>query len=285
MDRMRRGVRHASRGRGQTLAAFVLGAVCLVSASALAVGDDGADGEFQQRDSFHFSLFQDVDIDERGGFHGSRRFEQEVLRQLEAAYDRLDALLGLRPDQKLVVYVWDTVIFDERFLGLVRFPIAGFYGGSIHIRGGEEVSPALVRVLHHELVHAAFDAEAPNLVLPAWMNEGMAEWFEARAVGKRQLTAGERGALERVAGRGGLLPLASLSTPSFGGFDSSTVGFAYLQSYGFIDHLAHAYGEKRLGQFWDSVVRAKSVERGARRTFRRDLEDLERDYQRSLGAS
>ena len=39
----------------------------------------GADGNFEKRVSSHFVLFQDVDIDRTSGFHGSRRFENEVL--------------------------------------------------------------------------------------------------------------------------------------------------------------------------------------------------------------
>jgi hypothetical protein len=250
--------------------------------SAWSIGDDGADGRFERRDSFHFTLYQDVDLDEAGGFHGSRQFEQEVLRQLETAYGRLDALLDLRPDRKIAVYVWDPALYDARFAGLFRFPSAGFYGGAIHVRGDEVVTSALVRVLHHELVHAGFDAEAPRVVLPAWMNEGIAEWFEARAFGARSLPTPERNALARVARQGALFSLADLSAPSFGGFSSNAAALAYLQSYGFIDHLVQARGERGLVQFWQAVVQARSVERGTRRAYRKDLEDLERDFQRDL---
>ena len=45
-----------------------------------------ADGRFEHRDSFHFTLFQDVDIDQSGGFYGSRRFEQQLLAELEPPF-------------------------------------------------------------------------------------------------------------------------------------------------------------------------------------------------------
>jgi hypothetical protein len=249
-----------------------------------AIGDSGADGRFERRESFHFRLFQDVDLDESSGLRGSRHFEQQVLRELEGAYDRLDATLKLRPERKIDVYVWDSNIFDERFAGLFRFPAAGFFGRAIHIRGDERVTPALVRVLHHELVHAAFDAEAPRLDLPAWMNEGIAEWFEARGLGKRKLSGVERSALERVANQGSLFTLVELGTRSFGGFSPDAAGLAYLQSYGFIDYLVQTHGERGLVRFWSAVVRSQSLERGARRAYREDLSDLERDFHRSLGA-
>ena len=154
-----------------------------------AIGDEGADGRFERRESLHFTLYQDVDLDEHSGVYGSRQFEQNVLRELEGAYELLGHLLDLRPNRKLSVSIWDPALFDARFAGLFRFPAAGFYGGSIQIRGGERVTVSLVQVLHHELVHAALDAEAPNLVLPAWLNEGLAEWFESRSIGKRTLSS------------------------------------------------------------------------------------------------
>lgn len=259
--------------------------LALCAGSVSARSDAGADGSFERRDSFHFTLYQDVDLDEYGGFNGSRRFEQEVLKQLEDAFDRLDRILGLRPDRKLEVHVWDPAIFDARFAGLFRFPAAGFYGGSIHIRGDTTVSADLVRVLHHELVHAAFDAAAPRLALPAWLNEGIAEWFEARATGKRDLSSAERRALIGAARDGRLFSLAELSTPSLAGLAPREAALAYLESYGFIQHLVDQFGEAKLVRFWSEFVRAKSLERASRRAFSRDFEDLESRFFESLRRS
>lgn len=252
--------------------------------SASALGDEGADGRFEHRESLHFALHQDVDLDEHSGIYGSRQFEQNVLRELEAAHDRLSQILDLRPTRKLDVTVWDPALFDQNFAGLFRFPAAGFYGGTIHIRGGTAVDAALVRVLHHELLHAVLDDRAPNIVWPAWLNEGLAEWFEARAVGKRGLSAGERGALIRFAQGGGLPPLSALSEPAFGGLPPSSAGLAYLESYAFVDHLARLDGEGALVELWQAVLRAGSVERGVRRVFHRELGELEQAFRASLGA-
>jgi hypothetical protein len=267
-------------------------AVCLSLAGLLfaadpsaGIGDAGADGRFERRDSFHFTLYQDVDLDESSGLYGSRQFEQDVLRELESAYALLDRTLALRPDRKLTVTVWDPAIFDHRFAGLFRFPAAGFYGGSIQIRGDARVTVALVRVLHHELVHAALDAESSSLVLPAWLNEGLAEWFEALSYGKRSPSAREMALLAAVARSGGLPHLADLSRPAFGGLGPDAATVAYLESYAFIDFLAASAGDRSLVELWSAVVRSRSVERGVRRAFRRDLDALERAFRESLGAA
>jgi len=249
---------------------------------AAAARDRGADGKFEKRESSHFVLYQDVDIDESGGLRGSRRFEQQVLDELERAYDRLDDLLGLRPGRRIDVIVYDPSIFDAQFAGRFRFAAAGFYNGVIAIRGDVVVSHQLARVLHHELVHAAFDAASPSMILPAWMNEGVAEWFEARATSKRQLSAGEQGYLLRAANAGMLLPIDSLSAPSFAGFGPEAASLAYLQSYGMIAWLSQNFGEKSLARFIEAVLRSRSIERAMSRIYRMSVYDLEDRFMAEL---
>lgn len=264
-------------------APWLLFVVILLVGSQAAWGRDrGADGRFDTRTSSHFVLHQDVDIDESGGFHGSRRFEQQLLATLEGAYEALDRLLGLRPDRKLDVVVYDPGLFDRQFAGLFRFQAAGFYHGIIRVRGATELSVPLQRVLHHELVHAALDAAAPSLVFPAWINEGGAEWFEARALGKRGLSSREWTVLRQLAAQGELASLAGLSTPSFARLDGRGAGVAYLQSYALIDHLVRRHGERTLPRFYAELIRSRDVDRALTRTYRLDRRALEQRFLEEL---
>jgi len=265
------------------LAAVVIGRLAFGAAPASAL-DRGADGEWSERRSSHFVLRQDVDIDERGGFHGAVRFERRVLDVLESAHDRLEDDLGLRTDRPIEVHVYDPAVFDVHYAGRFRFPAAGFYHGVIRVRGDTRVTTQLVRVLHHELVHAAFDALAPSLVLPAWFNEGVAEWFEARAAGQRLMTRGQLGALQRAARSGTFLGLRALSAPSFAALGPDAAGLAYLQSYGMIEHLARRHGERRLRDWVRDVVRVGRLDRTFRRTYRFELAELPERFARDLGA-
>jgi len=259
-------------------------AIGLTSSLALAK-DKGADGQFSKRTSPHFVLYQDVDIDRTSGFRGSRRFEQQILGVLESAYDRLDALLGIRPSRPITVVIYDPQIFDERFAGLFRFPAAGFYGDSIHIRGEAVVTDRLVAVLHHELVHAALDAEAPSLVFPAWLNEGTAEWFEARALGQRRIGEQQRAWLGARARNGTLPALGELSTPSFGHLPPGAAGAAYLQSYAFVDFLVRNHSERRLKDLFEAYLRIGILDRAIRRSYRDDLPRLEKNFAAEMSGS
>jgi hypothetical protein len=257
-------------------------AALLAPLAAGAAGDRGADGHFEKRVSSHFVLYQDVDIDQSFGLRGSRRFEQQVLETLEAAYRLLDAHLALRPRRPITAVVYDPGIFEQRFAGLFRFAAAGFYQGTIHVRGSTQIDQQLVRVLHHELVHAAFDAEAPSLALPAWLNEGLAEWFEARAVGKRRLSSGELAFLAGASQRGQLFALSALAAPSFAGLGPEAAQLAYLQSYAFFEHLARRYQERSLRQLCAELLRTGNLERSFSRTFRSDLAKLEERFAAEL---
>jgi hypothetical protein len=259
----------------------------LIAACALALpiaaGARGADGEFEQRRSSHFVLQQDVAIDEVGGFHGSRRFEEQVLAELERAYDELGEWLSLRPRRRIDVVVYDPARFDAEFGGQFRFPAAGFYHGVIRVRGDTALTDALSRVLHHELVHAALDAAAPTLWLPGWVNEGTAEWFEARTAGQRGLGPHQRAALSALARSGNLYGLSALATPSFAGLAMGSAQVAYLESYALVDYLARQHGERSLATFLSALIKSRNLDRALRRVYRVDAETLEARFAQDLG--
>jgi hypothetical protein len=256
--------------------------LALLPTAAVAL-DRGADGNFSKRNSAHFELLQDVAIDRSGGFHGSRRFEQEVLADLERAYDRLEKFLGLRPKRRIRVVIYDQEVFDRQFAGVFRFAAAGFYHGVIRVRGATELTVELSRVLHHELVHAGLDTAAPSYRPPAWLNEGLAEWFEARALGKRRLNQAETNFLSNAHDEGALFSLASLSTPSFGHLGPNAAQLAYLQAYGMVDFLSRIGGEDSLREICDGLVRTHDIDRTIRRVFKADLGRLQERFFDELG--
>ncbi len=262
------------RRRADGLAAVAAAVAAVVLGLPAAARDRGADGEFDKRVSSHFVLYQDVDIDRTSGFRGSRRFENQVLETLERAYDELDRELGLRPSRRLDVVIYDPGVFDQSFAARFGFRAAGFYSGTIRIRGDTELRASLVRTLNHELVHAAFDAEAPSMVLPAWLNEGLAEWFEAKAVGKRRLSGGEAAAIARLGAEGRLFTLWDLSEPSFAGLSGESAQIAYLQSYAFIEYLTRHHGDDSLRRLCTTLLRKRNLDRAFELTYRSGLDEL-----------
>jgi hypothetical protein len=237
--------------------------------------DRGADGRYDERRSAHFVLLQDVDLDRQSGWRGSRRFELDVLAVLESAHKDLRARLGLELVRPVQVVVHDPGVFDGRFAALFRFPAGGFYGGSIQVRGDVQVTWVLERTLRHELVHAAFDQVSRSLVLPGWINEGTAEWFEQRSLGKRHPTPGEYAALRQAAGGGALPSVAQLSVAAFGQLPPDQARLAYLESYALVVLLVRERGEDRYARFLRDVIRLRNVDAALRRHYRMDPGDLD----------
>jgi hypothetical protein len=260
----------------------------LVGALVLALGtlgplglgarDEGADGVFSERKSLHFVLLQDVDIDQRTGVRGSRRFESDLLEVLEAAHDRVGKLLGVRPRGPIRVVVYDDADFERRFGRHFRFRAAGFFDGAIHVRAATEIEPRLVRTLHHEYVHAAFGYISPGWHMPGWVNEGVAEYVENLSVGKRHLSSGERRVLVDRARDGDVVPLAALNGPGFARLSPEEAAVAYLQSYATVEYLVRKRGgDRELRRFCDRLLGSRDLERALRKVYGLDLEGLDRE--------
>jgi hypothetical protein len=198
-----------------------------------------------------------------------------VLDVLENAHDRVADILDVRPRWKQRVVIYDPAEFDRRFGQSFGFRAAGFFDGAIHVRGGTVVDARVARTLHHEYVHCALAAAAPTLALPGWVNEGLAEWFENLAVGKRGLSGGERAFLADAARRGLLGPLAALATPSFAHQDGATAAVSYVHAYAALDLLARRKGDRGLRDFVRTLLRTGSADAALRRTYSLDTASLD----------
>ncbi len=255
--------------------------LCLALCAAPAhARDAGADGKFDRRAAGHFVLLQDVAIDHRTGVTGSRSFERAVLRSLEDAYDRLDAMLDVAPRSAITVVVYDPGVFDRQFGSALPFPAAGFYLGVIRVRGDTRVTADLEQVLHHEYVHAAFDAVAPSAALPGLLNEGIAEWFARKTTGAPALGAHEARALAAAAADGRLLPFDAMLGPNFATFGSDGAFEAYAESVAFVDWLVRQRGESGLRDLLRSLFRGARLDAAFERTYGRGLGALEAEFKR-----
>lgn len=256
--------------------AVALAALALIATPA-AARDRGADGRFSSRGSSHFRLLQDVDIDRYHGAGGSREFEREVLERLEIAYRRVGDAIGLRPRAKVQVVVYDAAVFDAQFSELFGFRTAGFFDGVMHVRGSTQVDLALAATLSHEYTHAAVHAFASDGLFPAWLNEGLAEYFEALELGRRRLTPRQYAGLVQARQTGRWIPLASLSMPSFAHMGGGDASLAYLESFAVVEHLVRRKGERRLGDLCEQLLRTRNPDRALDRVYKKTLAEIEAD--------
>lgn len=114
-------------------------------------------------------------------FDGER--DESLLALLEPALteacDDLSREMGIIPREPIPVVLYakkefhETTTTVENVLGLfdgkVRLPVGGL----------EKITPGMVRVIRHELVHALLHSQGIGKI-PIWLHEGLAQWFEPR---------------------------------------------------------------------------------------------------------
>lgn len=257
----------------------VLAASLCGLALAAHAAERGADGNFETRRSSHFVLLQDVAIDSYTGARGSRRFEHDVLAVLEQSWKDVGDALGVEPRGRTRVVVYDASVYDTEFARLFGFRSAGFFDGTVHVRAGVAVDQRLATTLQHEYVHAAL----AGLYLPAWLSEGLAEYFE-RPFGGRGPTAGELQVLRSLAASSHWIPLERLSGETFAGFDQNSAAAAYLESLALVSHLANLRGERALGRMCRDLSRVR-LERTLKRQFGLSTDELEQSLLAALRSS
>jgi tetratricopeptide (TPR) repeat protein len=181
--------------------------------------------------------------------------EQSLARQATDVFNseffRIANTLGEYPPNTIVAVLYT----EQQFRDLTRAPTwaGGQYDGRIRIPvAGASQQPELFgRVLTHELAHAIVAGIAPNGI-PAWLNEGLAQYFDGTDV-----SAAER----RMKALGRYVPLKRLEA-GFGRLNAAEAQVAYDESLLAVNVIAErpAFGWTRLlhqladGQSFDEVI-------------------------------
>jgi tetratricopeptide (TPR) repeat protein len=138
---------------------------------------------------------------------------------LDAAFWKIGQTLGASPSDPVVVMLYT----ERQFREVTHAPewAGGLYDGRIRIpAAGAALTPqSFEQVLVHELTHAMISTVAPRGI-PAWMHEGLAQYFEGEDVpaARRRL---------KTAGR--VVPLRSLER-GFGNLGAADARVAYDES-------------------------------------------------------
>jgi len=243
--------------------------------AALACALVAATAGWSERSSSHFQLYESVGFARYSGPEGSREFERAVLATLENAHDRVRDQLKVTPRNRVKVLVYAPDAFDADYAGRFGFRAAGFWDGAIHVRGGQQFDSRLVSTLHHEYVHSALETVAPRSLWPAWLNEGMAEYFERLAVGRSHLIGPEDPRLRTAVASGEWIPLAELSGPTFAGLSQSQAELAYLEAYAAVELMFRRGGQSRVQSLVREVGRTRAPDRALQSAMRVDLAGLE----------
>jgi len=106
------------------------------------------------------------------------RTGEAVVNVLEDAYVKVCGAMGVNPDGKIPVVLYT----DREFHDTTGLPpwVGGAYNGTLHLpmAGADIQNPLVKKVIVHEFVHA-FNFQVSKGRCPTWLDEGLAQYFEA----------------------------------------------------------------------------------------------------------
>src|SRR5579864_5450540 len=134
-----------------------------------ALRDKKEEESYKENESSHFKL----------KYNGAAEpaLARDVLRTLEMHFSAIESELNYTPPEPIGVVLYT----NEAFVDITRAPswAGALNDGRIRVpvQGVDHVSPALARVLRHELTHS-FINEKTHGHCPTWLQEGAAQWME-----------------------------------------------------------------------------------------------------------
>jgi tetratricopeptide (TPR) repeat protein len=191
---------------------------------------------------------------------------------LWAAFWRIGKALGAYPSAPINVILYSERQFHD-ITGAPEWSAGGFDGQiRLPVRGATQNLAEFDRVLTHELTHAMLKSIASRN-LPAWLNEGLAMYFEGRdtAMSERRLAAARL-----------FVPLAVLQT-SFARLNSAQAVIAYEESAFATRALIDRIGPAGVGQLLQDLSGGQSIDQAIER-FGVTFAAFESDLERRVGA-
>jgi len=186
---------------------------------------------------------------------------------LNASFWRIGKVLGDYPSAPINVVLYSEKQFHD-ITGAPEWASGGFDGQiRIPVRGAAQNLAEFDRVLTHELTHAMLKSIASRN-LPAWLNEGLAMYFEGHdaALSERRLAAARL-----------FVPLAVLQT-SFSRLNTAQAVVAYEESAFATRALVDRIGPSGLGQLLQDLNAGQTMDQSIERfgiTFAAWESDLE----------
>jgi len=191
---------------------------------------------------------------------------------LSAAFWRIGKALGAYPSAPINVILYSERQFHD-ITGAPEWSAGGFDGQiRVPVRGATQNLGEFDRVLTHELTHAMLKSIASRN-LPAWLNEGLAMYFEGRdtAMSERRLAAARL-----------FVPLAVLQT-SFARLNSAQAVIAYEESAFATRALVDRIGPAGVGQLLQDLGTGQTMDQAIER-FGITFAAFESDLERRVGA-
>ena len=202
---------------------------------------------------------------------------ERVGTEVEGRLVEVKRLLGLEAAKPMKAVIVNTAREAAR-----SFPFISAAATRGHLYGGFAFGQYDVFVLAgldtdgimHEMTHLLIDEALGygRARVPAWLNEGLAMYFESGSRGRETTVSNAFRA-------DGLIPLRSMgNAPGRPG----DVRLFYAQSWSFVKHLMDTYGADRMSNLLDSLEAGNRIDKAVPEAYGVPLGELERDWKAEI---
>lgn len=234
---------------------------------ARAERETSAENNFSEHESGHFVLHYE-------GKQSSEAFRGQLMDVIESQYQDLRRQFGMEPRSAVQVILYT----NQAFFDVTRAPswTGALNDGKLRIPvdGLTAVTPELARVLRHEVTHS-FVNQLTMGRCPTWLNEGVAQIMEPRAVGANVTRLAQLFKLERE------IPLNQLES-SFISLNTMEAALAYDESLATTEYIRDRYGMSDLVRMLQRIGQGESAEAAMRSTIHCDYRHLEDEVRTNL---
>jgi tetratricopeptide (TPR) repeat protein len=221
---------------------------------------------YSERESSHFTLRYE-------GQQSSDALRSQILAVLESDYDDLVRQLGVAPRNSIAVVLYTA----QAFFDVTRAPSwsSAINDGKLRIpiQGLDSVTPELARVLKHELAHS-FVNQLSGGRCPQWLNEGIAQLVEPKAIAHGKELAGLYRAQRAI-------PLTMLEG-SFAQLSPIQATIAYEESLAATQYISDTSGLDDLQRILERIGQGSSTEAALREIIHSDYGQLETEVGKYL---
>ena len=227
---------------------------------AKAQREAAAEAQFTESDSGHFTIRYE-------GATTSSVLRQQIQETLEHDYDQLVSELAIVPRNNISVSLYT----QQAFFDVTQAPawIGAINDGKLRIpiQGLAAMTPALQKVLKHELAHSFINQTARGRC-PQWLNEGIAQLVEPKSIGAK----GQRLAQLYAAGR--QIPLSQLEA-SFLSYSPAEALLVYDEALAAAEFIRDTYGVNQLHDILEHIGAGESTDAALQATLHLSYADFE----------
>jgi tetratricopeptide (TPR) repeat protein len=220
-----------------------------------------AERNFREDGSEHFVLLYDG--------AATPELARAILRELEEDLRAASAALDYSPSAPVSVVLYTS----QAFADITRAPA---WAGAINdgriripVQGLTSVTPALARVLRHELAHSLIAGKTRGRC-PVWLHEGVAQWMDGSRIGPASAAS-----LVALYDRHEDPSLTSLEGPWMN-MPKDYVGTAYIWALAVVEAMVNEGGTSEIARLLDRVASGIGTEAAARAALRLDYTGLNR---------